>query len=149
MTWKEIAAHVIKEFEGCELLAYPDPATGGEPFTIGWGSTGPDIKKGTVWTQARADLELNKHIESIGKYIDTTVLQTLTDHQKGALVSFVYNLGRGTFSKSTLLKLLNKGEMTEAAEQFERFVKANGKVMKGLVRRRAYERYVFLGNAVS
>ena len=57
------AVALIKRWEGCRLEAYPDPASGGEPWTIGWGATGPGIKKGVRWTQAQADDRLALDVE--------------------------------------------------------------------------------------
>ena len=56
--------NLIKAFEGCHLKAYPDPKTGGVPFTIGWGAVGPDIGPDTVWTQEQADERLLKDVEA-------------------------------------------------------------------------------------
>jgi hypothetical protein len=53
---------LIKRFEGCRLTAYPDPGTGGDPWTIGWGATGKGIRKGTIWTQQQADARLENDL---------------------------------------------------------------------------------------
>jgi lysozyme len=64
--------------------------------------------------------------------------------QHGALVSFCYNVGRGAFAGSTLLKLLNVSKIDEAANQFERWNKASGRTLTGLTRRRLAEKKLFL-----
>lgn len=135
---------LIKKFEGCRLKAYPDPATGAEPWTIGWGSTGPDIGPDTVWTQEKADYRLLKEIEKIASVVSSIIQTPCTENQFGALVSFAYNCGLGNLRKSTLLKLVNAGKFEAAAEEFIKWNKANGKVMEGLTRRRWAEKELFL-----
>ncbi len=69
----------------------------------------------------------------------------LAQHEFDALVAFAYNVGLGAFRKSTLLRLLNKGDKASAAKQFDRWNKAGGKMLAGLTRRRAAERAMFEG----
>lgn len=146
------ACAIIKQFEGCakrmpdgRLMAYPDPATGGAPFTIGWGSTGSDIKPGTIWTQAEADARLAQEVAEKAAAVGRMVTVALTDNEAGALISFAYNVGTGALQSSTLLRLLNAGgSKLSVADQFLRWNKAAGKVMDGLTRRRTAERLLFL-----
>lgn len=131
---------LIKAFEGCRLRAYPDPATGGDPWTIGFGTTGPSIKKGLVWTQAQAN---NALADDVCKFSDG-VLKLLdgapvTQGQLDALTSFSYNVGLGNLKTSTLLKRHKAGDYAGAKAQFGKWVNANGKRMNGLVKRRAAE----------
>lgn len=152
--WLTLATKIIKEFEGCHrklatgaVTSYPDPASGGEPWTIGWGSTGPDVKKFTVWTQAQCDArllhDLNKRFgPAVDKLCEGIELEP---HQKAALVSFAYNLGEGRLEESTLLRKLRDGNVTGAGQEFLRWTYAGGKQMRGLVRRREAERALFLG----
>jgi lysozyme len=130
--------------EGCVLKAYPDPGTGGAPWTCGWGSTGPDIKPGTVWTQAQADSRLNADLARAGLVVNSLVHIYLTQSQLDALADFVYNVGAGNFRSSTLLRKLNAGDTNGAAAEFDRWVYANGKQLSGLVKRRAAEKALFL-----
>jgi lysozyme len=130
--------------EGCVLKAYPDPGTGGAPWTCGWGSTGPDIKPGTVWTQAQADSRLNADLARAGLVVNSLVHIYLTQSQLDALADFVYNVGAGNFRSSTLLRKLNAGDTNGAAAEFDRWTYANGKQLPGLVRRRAAEKALFL-----
>ena len=51
---------LIKKFEGLRLAAYPDPATGGEPWTIGYGHTGPEVHRGLTWTHDQAEAALEQ-----------------------------------------------------------------------------------------
>jgi GH24 family phage-related lysozyme (muramidase) len=138
---------LVQEFEGCAkkradgtIEAYPDPASGGDPWTIGWGSTGPDIRKGIVWTQKQCDDRFTEHLgqfaDKVSKILDDT---PTTQHQFDAMVSFAYNLGPGNLSASTLLKKHKAGDFKGAATEFAKWNKAGGKVMAGLTRRRAAE----------
>lgn len=130
---------LIKRFEGCVLKAYPDPATGGEPITIGFGHTG-GIKLGTVWTQAQANDALAddacKFSDGVLKLLDGS---PVTQCQLDALTSFSYNVGLGNLKASTLLKLHKAGDYAGAKAQFGKWVNANGSRMNGLVKRRAAE----------
>lgn len=134
----------IKSFESCKLTAYPDPGTGGDPWTIGWGSTGPGIKKGVTWTQEQADA---RFMEDVDKFSDGVVAllngAPTTQGQFDALVSFAYNIGLGALKESTLLRLHKEGKYLEAAGQFGRWVKAGGQTLKGLVRRREAEKTLY------
>jgi lysozyme len=138
---------LIKSFEGCArqrpdgtVAAYPDPATGGAPWTIGWGSTGPDITKTTVWTQAQCDERLlrdaNAFAARVAKLIGTA---PTGQNQFDAMVALAYNIGVQNLSSSTLLARHKAGDFAGARAQFARWNKANGKVMTGLTRRRAAE----------
>ncbi|ECI2457664.1 lysozyme [Salmonella enterica subsp. enterica] len=135
---------LIKQFEGCRLNAYPDPATGGAPWTIGYGHTGNDVRPGMVWTQVQADSALISDLAQCERAISRLVKVTLTQNQFDALVSFVFNVGSGNLQSSTLLRKLNSGDYRGAADEFPRWNKADGKVMAGLTKRRAAERELFL-----
>lgn len=140
------ALSLIKQFEGCKLTAYPDPGSGGDPWTIGWGATGPGIKRDVTWTQAQADARLvedvTKFADGVRKAIGTA---RTTDNQLGAMISLAYNIGLGNFGKSTLLKMHRAGDHTGAAKQFGVWNKAAGRVMAGLTRRRAAEAQIYQG----
>ena len=142
MTSIAIAAEIIRKWEGCALTAYLCPAG---VWTVGWGATGPGIQRGTTWTHEQADNRLAADIAKFAKGVHRVVKVKLEPHQAGALYSFAYNIGLGAFEKSTLLRLLNAGDYKGAAAQFDRWNKAKGKVLNGLVRRRAHERSVFEG----
>jgi len=136
---------VLKHFENCSLSAYPDPATGGAPWTIGWGHTGPEVAQGLVWTQAKADAQLLEDLAERELTVSCAVTGGVDQGQFDALVDFVYNLGAGNFEGSTLLNLVNAGDMAGAAAQFSRWNRAAGKPMRGLTRRRAAEAALFAG----
>lgn len=135
---------LIKSFEGCELSAYPDPGSGGDPWTIGYGHTGPEVHEGLTITQAQADAYLEADLEGFESCVNDAVDRDLTPNQFSALVSFAYNEGCGALSGSTLMKLVNEGNFAGAANEFGQWIYAGGKVLPGLVRRRAAERDLFL-----
>lgn len=144
MAWIDLAVALAKESEGCRLRAYPDPATGADPWTVGYGATGYGITRDTVWTQEQADADLQNRLRAIGVRIDELVKVSITDEQKAALCDFAYNLGIGALAGSTLLRLLNEGDTQGAADEFPKWNKAAGKVLPGLVKRRDAERALFL-----
>lgn len=139
---------LIKGFEGCCLTAYPDPGTGGAPWTIGYGWTypvdGKPIKPGMKIDQATADRLLKTGLVSYENDVLKLVKVKLSQNQFDALVSFAYNVGSRALSTSTLLKKLNAGDIKGAADEFLRWNKAGGKEMPGLTKRRKAERDVFL-----
>lgn len=148
--WLPYALALIKQFEGCELTAYPDPGTGGKPFTIGWGSTtdgqGNAIAPGTKWTQPQADQRLASHVAEFARGVDKLLAgKPATAPQKGALVSLAYNIGLSNLGSSTLLKKHLAADYDGAAGQFALWNKAAGKVMQGLVNRRTAEARVYKG----
>ena len=150
---------LIQHFEGCRLASYPDPKTGGDPWTIGWGHTGRDVKRGLVWTQAQADAALENDLVPAEAAVHTTVTVPLTQRQFDALASIIFNVGPGSKFKdgicqlkkgspSTLVRMINSGNMQAAADQFLRWVSPGSAVETGLRRRRTAERALFLGQSV-
>ena len=137
---------LVKSFEGCKLAAYPDPATGGDPWTIGYGATDPGIVKGVVWTQAQADARFTQDIGKFAAKVGALLGSTpTTQGQFNALVSLAYNIGPGNLASSTLLRLHKAKDYEGAANQFARWNKAAGQVMTGLTRRRAAEAKMYRG----
>jgi lysozyme len=138
---------LIKSFEGCakklpdgRFTAYPDPGSGGDPWTIGWGSTGPGIHKGTIWTQAECDARLDADAQAFAAKVDRLLGDTpTTPGQFSAMTAFAYNVGIGNFGTSTLLKMHRAGNYAGAARQFGLWTRAAGRVLPGLVKRRAAE----------
>lgn len=148
------AIELIKASEDCQKKrpdglyeAYPDPAKGWAVPTIGWGSTGPDIKKGTVWTRGDCDSRLARHVATMSKDI-LGVLGGVptTQNQFDALVDFTYNLGIGNLRSSTLLKKHKAGDYAGAAKEFPRWNQSGGHVLGGLVTRRAKEKELYLSH---
>lgn len=140
---------LIKSFEGCakkrpdgKFEAYPDPGTGGDPWTIGWGATGRGIAKGTVWTQAECDARLDRDLQRFAADVATALGgAATTQSQFDALCSFHYNTG--AIFKATLTKLHKAGKHDLAAREFGKWVNAGGRRLAGLVRRRAAEEALY------
>lgn len=141
--WIDLCLPLTKISESCRLQSYADPEPDGIRWTIGWGATGPGVGPDTVWTQAQADADLMRRLGKLGEWVSATVKCPLTNYQKAALVDFVYNIGRGAFRQSTMLALLNRHEVSEAAEEFSRWVYDDGEVLGGLEVRRRRERNLF------
>ncbi|MBY4866790.1 lysozyme [Burkholderia anthina] len=192
--WLSLCRPLSQHFENCYLTAYPDPASplgkalqarglwyevlsgmpipkdpalralSGAPWTCGWGSTGPDVREGAVWTQATADARHDENLRASAALVNKAARVVLSPQRKAALVSIVNNVGagrvRGTLGPldqgrdgiitldsgqpSTLLKRINIGDFAGAADQFLAWNKAGGVIQPGLVRRRAAERDLFL-----
>ena len=147
MTPSAACVSLVQQFEGCatrqsdgSFKAYPDPGSGGDPWTIGWGSTGADIKPGVVWSQSQCDDRLSRDLTTFATKV-ATLLGTAktTQNQFDAMVSFAYNVGVTNLGNSTLLKLHKAGNYADAANQFALWNKASGKVLPGLIKRRAAE----------
>lgn len=137
---------VAHYFESCKLQAYPDPGSkNGEPWTIGRGHTGPEVKPGLVWTQVQADAAFLVDIARFERDVLSLVKVPVNQGQFDALVLFSYNVGSKALESSTLLRKLNAGDYDGAAVEFRRWNKNDGKVMRGLTRRRAAEECLFMG----
>lgn len=134
---------LIKSFEKLELKAYPDPATGGKPWTIGWGHT-KDVKPGDRITEQQAVKFLSDDLAVFELTVNSAIKAPMTQSQFDAMVSLAFNIGGGNFAGSTLVRRFNAGDVQGAADQFPVWKYANKKVMPGLVRRRAAERELFL-----
>jgi lysozyme len=139
---------LIRQAEGLRLRAYPDPGTGGKPWTIGIGTTvypdGRPVQRGDICTAQQADAYLAHDLQGFERDVAAMVRVPLTENQFASLISFAYNLGAASLRGSTLLRLLNAGDYAGAANQFPRWNRAAGRVLPGLVKRRAAERDLFL-----
>jgi len=132
---------LIKKFEGCELEAYKCAAG---VWTIGYGST-KGVKEGDTHTQEEADKLLLHEMDEYEGYINEMVTTNLKQNQFDSLVSWVFNLGPANLKASTMLKVLNLGNLEGVPEQMKRWNKANGKTLDGLIRRRKAEALLFEG----
>lgn len=140
---------LIQQFEGCAKVrrdglveAYPDPGTGGAPWTIGWGATGPDIGPATVWTRkecdARLEADVARHAADVARALGEA---PTTQAQFDALVSFHYNTG--AIARATLTKKHIEGNYAAAEREFARWNRAGGRVLAGLTRRRKAEALLY------
>lgn len=138
----------IKGYEKCRLKAYM-PAPDDVP-TIGWGSTGPDVRMGMVWTQVQADARFAADLARFaGKVTALLGTSPTTQAQFDALVSFAYNVGYGDggLKTSTLLRMHKAGDFAAAALQFARWNKQAGRILSGLTTRRSAEADIYRGAA--
>ena len=150
---------ILRKHEGLRLRAYPDPASGGRPYTIGYGHT-KGVKLGDECTLEQAEQWLTEDLAYAYKVVDREVKVPLTNGQRDALASFVFNVGEGkkgakdgfvslkSGNTSTLLRKLNSGSYKAAADELLKWVYGAGKVMPGLVKRRKEERELFLSDTV-
>lgn len=140
MIYSDRCLALTKASEGCVLKAYPDPASGGDPWTCGWGATGADIRRGTVWTQAQADERLEADLMHASGEVDKLIgTHPTTQGQYDALTDFVFNVGAGALRTSTLLRKHLAGDYAGAKAEFGKWIWASGKKMTGLIKRRAAE----------
>ncbi|MCK9386077.1 MAG: lysozyme [Nevskia sp.] len=149
------AKDIIKKRESLRLVAYPDPGPSGLPWTIAWGHT-RGVRKGDTCTAEQAEAWLDEDMAEAYAIVDRAVTVPLTTPQRDALCSFAYNLGPGAKNvkdgfvtlkngkPSTMLRLLNAGNYSAAAGQFDLWVKAGGVALRGLKLRRAEEKALFL-----
>jgi GH24 family phage-related lysozyme (muramidase) len=143
-----VALPLVKEFEGCRLTAYPDPGTGAEPWTIGWGSTtypdGKPVQVGDHISQELADALLAGRLESDARLLANRIPRwaELGTNQQAALLSFTYNCGPAWFGSqgfTTLTKVLQTGELEKLPAALMLYVNPGGPSEAGLRRRRRAE----------
>lgn len=137
----ELAADFIEQWEGFRETAYLCPAG---VLTIGFGHTGPDVKEGQVVTYKEAYDMLLEDLKRYASGLAAWVNVKVTDGQYIALLSLAFNVGVGAVAKSTLLRLLNAGDIEAAGDEFLKWTYADGRELPGLVRRRRDERKLFL-----
>lgn len=131
---------LIKKWEGLRLKAYQCSAN---VWTIGYGHT-KGVRPGDRVTIAQAEVLLKKDLVRFERGVSNAVDVPLNRNQFDALVSLSFNIGVNAFTGSTLVKLLNQRKYTEASNQFPRWNRAGGRVVKGLSNRRAEEKQLFL-----
>lgn len=137
-----VSVKALKRLEGLRLETYTDSVG---INTIGYGHTSSKHAfAGNKITKAKAEELLEEDIKEAARAVDSYVTVPLSQDQRSALIMLTFNIGVPNFRKSTLLKLLNKGDYNGAADQFLVWRKAGGRVLQGLVNRRAEERAMFL-----
>ena len=132
---------IIRESESLRLRAYYCPAG---VLTIGHGHTGDDVYEGQEITETQAIMLLIEDVEWAEEAVEALAPDWLNENQFSALVSFVFNVGFGAFESSTLLRKLRAGDVQGAADEFPRWNRSKGRVLRGLTTRRAKERELFL-----
>jgi len=146
MQINERGIEIVKSFEGISLKPYLCPAN---VWTVGYGATvsrtggsiDPDM--GSI-SETEAEALLLRDLESSEGWISRLIKTALTENQFSALTSFTFNVGAGALQRSTLRMKLNRGEYQGAADEFPKWRIAGGRILAGLVRRRAAERALFL-----
>lgn len=142
----EQGLEIIKRYEGLRLEVYLCPA--GIP-SVGFGSTyGLDHRRLDMGHRPITELEaeglLIWHIENIEPVIARLVRVPVTSNQWSAIVSLIVNIGTGNFQSSALRMKLNRRDYDGAADEFPKWRRGGGRILPGLVRRRAAERELFL-----
>lgn len=148
MNHSRAARDLIAAYEGRWREAYPDPATGGEPWTIGVGHTGSEVHEGLIWDDVRIDAAFDTDLARFDAGVAALIgVAPTAQHEFDALVSFAFNLGLGNLAKSTLLSKHRTGDKAGAGMEFARWNKAAGHPMRGLTKRRAAEAALYRGRS--
>lgn len=154
------AAALAKASEGLRLEAYPDPGTGADPWTIGYGHT-DGVHQGMTITEQQAEDFLAADLAHAASIVLRAVTVPLSQGELDALTDFVFNVGPGELGvkdgfvtlkrggPSTLLRLINAGQKQAAAGQFKFWVMAGGKPLDGLVARREADKTMFLAKPLA
>ncbi len=144
---------LVKEFEGLRLVAYDDLQPGRRlkagdrilgTLTIGHGHTGADVFIGQRLSAAQAEALLRDDLRQAADAVASATLRAPNDNAFAAMVSLAFNIGGARFARSSVCRSFNAGDMAAAAAAFALWNKAGGKVLPGLVRRRAAEAALFL-----
>lgn len=133
----------VSGWEGDEKVAYADKLAGGLP-TVCNGHTGPDVRVGDVWSKERCDAILVTNLEKHGLGLLACVQVPINQNTYDALASWTFNVGVSAACGSTLVKLLNMGNLTGACGQLLRWNRASGVEVRGLTNRRKAERELCL-----
>jgi len=139
MKISEDGLELIKKFEGCETTAYQDSVG---VWTIGFGHT-KGVEEGQTCSIEDAESMLADEMDEYEGYINNMVKVELQQHEFDALVAWVYNLGPTNLGESTMLKVLNGGQFDRVPDEMNRWTRAGGKILEGLVRRRQAESLMF------
>lgn len=137
----QVAIEFIKQHEGCQLTSYQDQ---GGVWTIGWGSTGSDIKQGLTWTQEQCDSRLAIDIAKTEVAVLKLLRRKISLQSMAALDSFVYNLGAGALATSHLLQCINNGDDIGGAKAFLAWSHVGQVEVRGLLIRRLEEAALYL-----
>jgi lysozyme len=132
-------AGIVGGFEGLRLVAYPDPATKGPPWTVCYGETA-GVKPGDRYTVEQCKTMLVNSLEKYALAVERCVTRPMPDTTYIAFVSLAYNIGEGGFCKSSVARLYNDGQAREACDRMLAFNKAAGVTFPGLTKRRERER---------
>src|ERR1022692_2502230 len=126
MDYSKQGLALTEGFESCRLTAYQDVKG---IWTCGWGHVGPEVVEGYTMTQNQADSQLVMDTLSATKTANRLVTVPLSQNEFDAIVDLIFNIGSGNFAGSTMLKLLNAGDVAGAAAQFELWDHSSGQVV--------------------
>ncbi len=145
MKCNEVGLDIIKTFEGFSSVPYKCPAG---YWTIGYGSiwdhNGNRVTKNhPTISEEEAEELLRREVEHAEKVISLLVSVPLTENQFSSLCSFIYNVGSGNFKASTLRSKLQRMDYVGASNEFPKWRRAGGKILRGLVIRREKEKELF------
>ena len=137
--------YVIQQSEGYSASVYRCPA---DRWTIGYGSTwdihGAAIKKDQPdITKDEGEALLRRELAHVENSVRTLIKVPLNENQFSAVCSLAYNIGTGNLQSSTLRSKLNRMDYSGASDEFPKWRRASGKIMRGLVKRRAIEQELF------
>lgn len=135
-----LAAPVVMKWEGVRYEAYPDPATGGAPWTVCYGHTGPDVVRGKKYTRADCEAFLDQDMAVANRAVNRCLPMPKLAHVEAALTSAAFNVGPSVVCGSTLQRKATANDWPGACAELDRWKFAAGRVMKGLVLRRVDER---------
>ena len=133
---------LIPAYEGVEYTPYRDVAG---VLTVCYGHTGSDIQPGKLYTDAECKALLHDDLTKVRRAVDPMIKVPIDDNTRAAIYSFVYNVGPGAFSRSTMLRKLNAGDIAGACDEMKRWKFAGGKQWQGLINRRETEKAICHG----
>ncbi len=135
-----LAAPVIMKWEGVRYVPYPDPATGGAPWTVCYGHTGPDVVRGRKYTKAECEAFLHADMTEANAAVNRCLPMPKLAHVEAALTSATFNIGPKVVCGSTLQTKALANDWPGACAELSQWRMAAGRVMRGLELRRADER---------
>ena len=137
-----VALVLVPVFEGMRYTPYRDVAG---VLTVCYGHTGSDIQPGKLYTEAECKALLHDDLTKVRRAVDPMIKVPIDDNTRAAIYSFAYNTGTGAFSRSTMLRILNAGDIAGACDEMKRWTFAGGKQWHGLINRRDTENAVCHG----
>lgn len=137
-----LAGGLVMKWEGVRYEAYADPATGGAPWTVCYGHTGPDVVRGKRYTAAECKVLLRADMLEANRHVRRCVARPMPESVEAALTSLVFNTGPKPVCSGTPGRLARAGEWQAACASLDLYRYAAGRVFRGLVLRRADERKV-------
>lgn len=137
-----LAAGLIAKWEGVRYEAYPDPATGGAPWTVCYGHTGPDVVRGKTYSRAECERLLQADMLEANAIVHRCVGREMPTGVAAALTSLTFNVGPKPVCSGSPGKFARAGDWPNTCKSLELYKFAGGRVFRGLVLRRADERKV-------